>query len=168
MKYHGSVPDHVDQVLAQWRAVRPDLDVEAMGTIGRLARLHALAGPRIEATLRSHGLGVGEFDVLAALRRSGAPHEMLPSALARLLMLTPAGMTNRVDRLEAAGLVERRADPGDRRSTRILLTAEGLATVDAAVTDHVATEAALLSPLTAAERGTLDTLLQKLLAALEA
>src|SRR5688500_5222339 len=96
-KYHRGV-DHVDALIAQWREQRPDLDLAPMATIGRLGRLHALASARIEGVLREHGLGIGEFDVLAALRRAGPPHAMAPSALARLVMLTAAGMTNRVDR----------------------------------------------------------------------
>jgi DNA-binding MarR family transcriptional regulator len=161
------VVDHVDRLVEQWQRERPDLDLDAMALLGRLGRLQALAGREVEAVLQQHGLNVGEFDVLAALRRAGAPNEMAPSALARLVMLSPAGMTNRVDRLEAAGLVERRADPEDRRSQRIALTAAGRKLVDAAVTDHVANEVELLSPLTKAERKELDRLVRKLLGPLE-
>ena len=103
--------------------------------------------------------------MLASLHRAGPPHEMAPSAIARLLALSPAGMTNRVDRLEAAGLVERRADPDDRRSTRVRLTPAGQERVDAAVGDHVANEERLLEPLSADERRELDRLLSTLLAA---
>ena len=157
----------MDALVEQWRRQRPDLDLAPMATIGRLGRLHALASNRIEAVLREHGLGIGEFDVLAALRRAGEPYAMPPSALARLVMLTAAGMTNRVDRLVAAGLVEREPDPDDRRSVVVRLTAEGRKVVDAAVTDHVANEARLLEPLGERERETLDRLVRKLLAALE-
>lgn len=160
--------DHVDEVIAQWRAARPDLDPAPMATFGRLARLSAHATRSIEEVLARHGLGIGEFDVLATLRRAGEPFEMSPGGLARLLMLSPAGMTNRVDRLEAAGLVERRADPDDRRRSAIVLTAQGRRTVDGAVTDHVENEASLLSGLTRGERRTLDDLLRKLLRGVEA
>jgi DNA-binding MarR family transcriptional regulator len=159
--------DHVDALVAQWREQRPDLDLAPMATIGRLGRLHALASARIESVLREHGLGIGEFDVLAALRRAGEPFAMAPSALARLVMLTAAGMTNRVDRLVAAGLVEREPDPDDRRSVVVRLTPEGRTLVDAAVTDHVANEARLLEPLSERERETLDRLVRKLVAGLE-
>jgi len=157
----------VDALVAQWREQRPDLDLAPMATIGRLGRLHALASARIESVLREHGLGIGEFDVLAALRRAGEPFAMAPSALARLVMLTAAGMTNRVDRLVAAGLVEREPDPDDRRSVVVRLTPEGRALVDGAVTDHVANEARLLEPLSERERETLDRLVRKLVAGLE-
>jgi DNA-binding MarR family transcriptional regulator len=159
--------DHVDALVAQWREQRPDLDLAPMATIGRLGRLHALASARIESVLREHGLGIGEFDVLAALRRAGEPFAMAPSALARLVMLTAAGMTNRVDRLVAAGLVEREPDPDDRRSVVVRLTPEGRTLVDGAVTDHVANEARLLEPLSERERETLDRLVRKLVAGLE-
>src|SRR5690349_2401527 len=112
-----------------------------MATIGRLGRLHALAGRSIEDVFATHGLNAGEFDVLAALRREGDPFVLTPSALARTLMLSPAGMTNRLDRLVERGLVDRRADPDDRRSVLVALTPEGRRVVDAAVTDHVANEA---------------------------
>lgn len=160
------VGDDVDDVIGQWRAVRPDLALrlDAMATFGRLGRLHAHASKAIEAVLLTHGLSVGEFDVLAALRRSGEPHELTPTALSRLLMLSPAGMTNRIDRLERAGHVERRADPGDRRSSLIGLTPAGLALVDRAVGDHVANEAQLLAAFTPAQRREFDALLRALLA----
>lgn len=124
--------DAVDDVVDQWRRERPDLPMEAMATLGRL----------------------GEFDVLAGLRRAGPPYVAAPSRLTRMPMLSPAAMTNRLDRLETAGLVA--------------LTDAGFATVDAAVTDHVALEEELLGPLTAAQRRGLDDGLRALLASLEA
>lgn len=159
--------DHVDRLVEQWRSVRPDLELDPMATFGRLGRLHTYASRAIEEVFRRHGLSIGEFDVLAALRRAGAPHVMTPTALARLVMLSPAGMTNRLDRLEAAGLVARRPDPEDRRSSLVVLTEAGLALADTAVTEHVANETALLAGLTRAERRSLDQLLRKLLRSLE-
>jgi DNA-binding MarR family transcriptional regulator len=157
--------DPVDELLAQWRRERPDLaeDLPAMGTIGRLGRFVALAGRSIDDVFAAHGISTGEFDVLAALRRAGAPHVMTPTALTRTLMLSPAGMTNRLDRLEAAGHIERRADPDDRRSLLVVLTRQGRELVDAAVTDHVANEARLLGALSPRQRSTLDGLLRALL-----
>jgi DNA-binding MarR family transcriptional regulator len=134
-----------------------------MATIGRLGRLHALASRTIAEVFAAHGLQIGEFDVLAALRRSGDPFTMKPTDLARVLMLSPAGMTNRVDRLDAAGWIERHNDPDDRRSSLVRLTDEGRSLVDRAVTDHVANEARILEPLSAAERAALDRALRKLL-----
>ncbi len=156
-------PDHVDRLIEQWARERPDLDLEPMATIGRLGRLHALATRTIADVFAHHGLQIGEFDVLAALRRNGDPFVMKPTDLARVLMLSPAGMTNRVDRLEAAGWIERRNDPDDRRSSLVRLTDEGRQLVDRAVTDHVANEARLLEPLSPTERTSLDRALRTLL-----
>ena len=107
--------DAVDRVIAQWTAERPDLDLAAMATFGRLGRVAAHLTRAIEAVPAAHGLTLGEADVLWCLRRSGEPYTLTPSVLARTLLLSPAGTTNRIDRLEAAGLVERRLDPDDRR-----------------------------------------------------
>jgi DNA-binding MarR family transcriptional regulator len=156
-------PDHVDDLVEQWARERPDLDLAPMATIGRLGRLHTLASRAIADVFARHGLQIGEFDVLAVLRRSGEPFSMKPTDLARMLMLSPAGMTNRIDRLEAAGWIERRTDPDDRRSSLVRLTAEGRKLVDRAVTDHVANEARLLEPLSPTERAALDRALRTLL-----
>ena len=155
--------DHVDELIAQWERERPDLELTAMAIFGRLGRAHVHVSRAIEETFASHGLNVGEFDVLAALRRAGAPFTLRPTDLARMLMLSPAGMTNRLDRLEGAGWVERRPDEHDRRSSWVVLTAAGRKLVDRAVADHVANEARLLAPLSATERAALDRALRKLL-----
>ncbi|WP_433087903.1 MarR family winged helix-turn-helix transcriptional regulator [Dactylosporangium sp. CA-052675] len=158
-----TTPDDVDRIIEQWRRERPDLDLDAMATFGRLGRLYGLLGRAVDATFAAHGLQRGEYDVLAALRRAGAPYELIPSALADTLMLSRAGMTNRLDRLEEAGLVERRANRDDRRSLRVALTPEGLRLVDAVTTEHVANESRLLAALTPAERAALDGIARKLL-----
>ena len=159
--------DPVDSLVQQWHRERPDLPMDrlhAMATIGRLGRLSTLAGRAIERTFATHDLQIGEFDVLAALRRSGEPFELTPSRLVRQLMLSSSAMTNRLDRLEERALVRRRPDPDDRRGTIVSLTDEGRALVDAAVTDHVETESDLLAPLDAAQRRQLDDLVRQLLA----
>lgn len=163
----GRSGDHVDELIAQWARERPDLELGAMATFGRLGRYHAHANRAIEQVFTAHGLSVGEFDVLAALRRSGEPFAMRPTDLARTLMLSPAGMTNRLDRLEAAGWVLRTADRTDRRSSSVQLTPAGREVVDRVVGDHVANEADLLAPLSANEREVLDRALRKLLARFE-
>jgi DNA-binding MarR family transcriptional regulator len=158
-------PDVVDELIAQWRRARPDLtsDLDAMATVGRLGRLHARIRSRIDEVLAEHGLSVGEFDVLAALRRAGEPFVLRPIDLARSLMLSPAGMTNRIDRLESAGRIARRADPDDRRSMLVVLTPAGRDAIDGAVTDHLANEASLLAPLSPAQRHAFDHALRLLL-----
>jgi len=161
-------PDPVDQIVAQWRAIRADLDLRAMALVGRLGRIAGVLQREIATVLDQHELAIADFDVLAALRRAGPPHRLNPSHFAKALMLTSGTITNRLDRLEARGLIERLDDPDDRRGTLVALTAKGKAAVDAAVGDHVANEARLLAGLTKAERTELDRLLRKLLASLDA
>jgi DNA-binding MarR family transcriptional regulator len=158
----------VDVLIGQWQAVRPDLELAPMATFGRLGWVHTRARRAIDTVFERHGLTIGEFDVLAALRRAAEPRALTPTALSRLLELSPAGMTNRFDRLEGAGLIERRPDPKDRRSSLVVLTDAGRQRVDAAVAEHLDNEASLLAGLTRTERRTLDELLRKLLASLEA
>lgn len=160
-------PDPVDLIVAQWRAIRADLDLRAMAIVGRLGRLAGVLQREIAGALDAHELAIADFDVLAALRRAGPPHRLNPSHFAKALMLTSGTITNRLDRLEARGLIERLDDPDDRRGTLVALTAKGKAAVDAAVGDHVANEARLLTGLTKTERAELDRLLRKLLASLE-
>lgn len=159
--------DPVDAIVAQWQRERPDLDLEAVAMVGRLGRLLVLAQRAIETVFTRHGLRRGEFDVLAALRRSGEPFELNPSTLADTLMLSRAGMTGRVDRLESVGLVRRVADTHDRRTVRVALTPAGRELVDTVVTEHVANEAEILSVLTPDERRELDRLTRILLNGLE-
>jgi DNA-binding MarR family transcriptional regulator len=161
-------PDAVDAVLDQWRRERPELDVEPMGTVARLGRVAGAVEQAVAAELRRHGLSIGEFDVLAALRRAGAPHTLSPTELARTVVLSPGAMTNRLDRLEEDGLISRRLSKRDRRSFDVTLTPSGLERVDAAVSDHVANEARLLAALSPTERRRLDAILRRLLTARDA
>jgi DNA-binding MarR family transcriptional regulator len=160
--------DQIDAILAQWRRERPDLDVTPLGLFGRLFRSVQLADAALAMELARHDLQAGWFDLLAALRRAGAPYELNPTQLMRATMLSSGGMTKRLDRLAEAGLVERRPDPADRRSTLVRMTRRGKAIVDRAVEAHVANEKRLLRSLTPAEQRTLDDLLRKFLAELEA
>jgi DNA-binding MarR family transcriptional regulator len=159
--------DDVDDLIDQWRAQRPDLQPEVMGIFGRFGRVWSHATTAIEATLAEWNLQLGEFDVLAAIRRAGPPFTVAPSRLTRSLMLSPSGITSRLDRLEKAGLIERKPSPDDRRSLLVVLTASGKRVVDQAVTAHVANETKLIAALSAAERRTLDQLLRTLLRSLE-
>ncbi len=157
----------MDLILAQWSRERPDVDVTALGIMGRLFRAAQLADARLAEGIAQHDLQPGWFDLLAALRRAGKPFELNPTQLMATTMLSSGGMTKRLDRLEDAGLVERRPDPSDRRGTLVGLTRKGQAIVDAALVTHVGNEDLLLEPLSASERLTLDALLRKLLTGLE-
>jgi DNA-binding MarR family transcriptional regulator len=159
--------DHVDELLAQWRRERPDLDVAPLGVYGRLFRVVQLSDDELTEGLAQYGLQQGWFDLLAALRRAGAPYELNPTSLMRATLLSSSGMTKRLDRIEEAGLIERRADPNDRRGTLVRLTRRGMNVIDQAVETHVGNEERLLGVLTAAERRTLDRVLKSLLIELE-
>ena len=159
--------DHVDRILAQWQRERPDLDVSAMGLLGRFTRLRNHIGREIEKTFAERGLTSASFDVLAALRRSGSPFQLSPGELLATTMVSSGTMTNRIDQLEKAGLVERLDNPEDRRGVLIALTPQGLKRVDAAVTDHVANQQRLVAGIEPDEREALDALLRKFLAVFE-
>ncbi|MCF3100800.1 MarR family transcriptional regulator [Streptomyces roseoverticillatus] len=158
--------DHVDQVLAQWAVRRPDLDVSPMAVIGRLSRLSRLVDAELRRTFAAHGLDSASFDVLATLRRSDPPHSLTPAELMRSSMVTSGAITQRLDRLEARGLVSRSPSASDGRSVVVALTGAGRDLIDEALPDHVATEARLLSALTEGERDALATVLGTLLESL--
>lgn len=159
--------DPVDKILAQWRQERPDLDVSPMGIIGRVTRLAKHLEQAIQETFSEFGLTVGEFDVLATLRRSGHPYQLSPTELFNTLMVSSGTMTHRVDRLEQAELVQRIPDLSDRRGTQIKLTDKGFDIIEKAVEAHVVNEHRILSGLDVSEREVLTQLLRKLLVSFE-
>jgi DNA-binding MarR family transcriptional regulator len=159
--------DSVDAMLEQWKRERPDLDVTATGVFGRISRIAGLVEQSMERVFEPHGLTVADFVVLAALRRSGPPYQLTPTALSRAMMVTSGGTTKRLDRLEARGLIRRNPDPNDRRGTLVTLTDTGLATIDTLESENVQNEQRLLAPLPQDERATLTQLLRELLVAIE-
>jgi DNA-binding MarR family transcriptional regulator len=163
-----AMADHSDAVVAQWREQRPDLDPSPMATFTRLWRASRAADEALRAVFAQHGLEAGWFDVLATLRRNGAPYRLSAGTLARGLVMTTGGMTKRLDKLQAAGLVSRTPDPDDRRGVLVSLTKRGLKVVDHAVEDHLSNEARLLEGLSDREVRALNATLAKLLAAWEA
>lgn len=161
------LPDAVDAILAQWGRERPDLDVTPMGVLGRLKRISLRLAEEMEKTWQAHGLTRAGFDVLATLRRSGSPYSLSPGVLLESMMITSGTMTHRIDQLVKAGLVTRTPNPEDRRSMQVSLTAEGLAVIDAAVVDHVATQRRLLAALPDNEVAALDRVLRAWMTALD-
>jgi DNA-binding MarR family transcriptional regulator len=160
-------PDHVDLIVGQWQRERPDLDVAPLSLLGRLFRFAHLADSTLAEGVKPFGLQLGWFDLLAALRRAGAPYELNPKQLMETTLLSSGGMTKRLDRLVEAGLVERRPDPADRRGTLVCLTGHGKTTIDNALEAHVANEDRLLRSLNAADRHAFDSFLRTLLAEVE-
>ncbi len=158
--------DHAATVVEQWRAERPELDTSPILVIGRIHRIAAALTPELVAVYGRHGLGEGEFDVLATLRRQGAPYTLSPGELGERTMVSSGAVTKRVDRLAAQGLVERRPSASDLRSTRVVLTRKGRRVIDAAMDEHVVNEARLLAGLDPDERAALADLLGRLAATL--
>lgn len=159
--------DRIERVRADWAGECPDLDTSPMEIIGRILRTEHLAGARIRRVLRDGGLDRGGFDVLATLRRSGAPYRLTPTRLYQELVLTSGAITHRVDALAKAGLVERLSAGQDRRSNLVGLTAEGKSVADRAMAANLECEAGMIASLSAADRELLGTLLKRLLQGIE-
>lgn len=159
--------DRVARIQREWARERPDVDVRPQGVIGRLHRLGAYLTEELCVVYRKYGLGEGDFDVLAALRRAGAPFERAPGELAEHTMVTTGAMTKRVDRLERAGLVSRRTSESDGRGRVVALTPQGREVIDRAFSEHMANERRLLAALTEDEAAQLESLLVKWMAATE-
>ncbi|TWD84835.1 DNA-binding MarR family transcriptional regulator [Kribbella amoyensis] len=158
--------DHVDLVLAQWSERRPDLDASPMAVMGRLKRLAQLVDTELRRNFARYDLDSPSFDVLATLRRSNAEHSLTPAGLMRSSMVTSGAITQRLDRLEARGLVRRTPSETDGRGVRVTLTEEGLQVIDAVLPAHVETEDKLLQALSGPEREALASTLRTLLESL--
>ena len=159
--------DYVDGLMGDWGREQPAVDLSPMGVVNRVLRTGQLVQARLDVVAASHGLGrKGDLDVLSALRRNGRPYEQTPSWLARAVQLTTGGMTNRLDRLEVAGLVERRPDPADRRGVLVRLTDAGVELVDEAFAAALAEQRRMLADLDDRDRATLAELLERLLVSL--
>lgn len=160
--------DATAAMVAQWHRERPDLDATPMLVIGRLFRVTDAADQRLRPLFAAAGLGNGDFDVLAALRRSGPPYALSAGELSRTVLVTTGAITKRVDRLEARGLVSRTVAEHDSRGRLVTLTAEGVALTDELFAAHLDNQRRLLAGLTEPERERLAELLQRLAATLDA
>jgi DNA-binding MarR family transcriptional regulator len=158
-------PDAVDRITSQWQDVRPDVDSSPIAVIGRVSRLSRLVDRRLTESFARFGIESWMYDVLATLRRSGEPYELSAGDLVRHTMVTTGAITNRIDRLEQRGLVER-TSTDDRRKVIVRLTAQGLAVVDEVVVAHMATERDLLAALSPRQQDDLAKLLRTTLVAL--
>jgi DNA-binding MarR family transcriptional regulator len=160
--------DEVDRLVAGWRGALPELDVSALEVLSRVTRLARHLDRQRTLVFARHDLETWTFDVLAALRRAGPPHQLSPGQLLAQTLVTSGTMTNRIDRLEHRGLVRRRPDPADARSTRVQLTSAGRKRVDAAIGDLVTREDAILGTLDPDERARLAGLLRRVVAPFDA
>jgi DNA-binding MarR family transcriptional regulator len=154
--------DAVDRILGQWRRERPDIvdDLWPMGLVGRVQRLDRILDRELKAFYAKRDLELWEADVLLTLRRAGPPYALTPGALLKAAMITSGAMTNRIDRLEAKGLVRRSPGADDRRSVHVQLTPRAIELIDELFAEHIANEARMFAALTADEREQLATLLR--------
>ncbi|MCW2900439.1 MAG: putative transcriptional regulator, MarR family [Streptosporangiaceae bacterium] len=160
--------DEVDRLVVAWQEERPDLDVEPLQVLSRVSRLARHLDRARRAVFVAHELESWEFDVLTALRRAGKPYQLSPGRLLRANLVTSGTMTNRIDRLAAAGLVERHPDPQDKRGVLVELTEAGRTRVDGTFADLLDRERELLGGLSAAEQRQLAGLLRTLLVPFDA
>jgi len=152
--------DEVDRLIAAWKRERPDLDLAPLSVLSRITRIaRHLDIARRDAFGDLENWG---FDVLAALRRAGAPHQLSPGQLMQETMVTSGTMTNRLNRLEELDLITREQDPDDGRGSLVTLTKAGVRAVDSALEDLLDNERKLLKALTAKDRDTLAELLSTL------
>jgi DNA-binding MarR family transcriptional regulator len=158
--------DAVDAIVEEWAAVRPEVDSSPIEVIGRISRLSRLVDRRLAENFARHGIEAWMYDVLATLRRGGAPYELTAGDLVDRTMVTTGAITNRIDRLLERGLVERFPGADDRRRVIVRLTAAGLDLVDEVVEGHLAVEREILSPLSDRQQQQLSGQLRSILLAL--
>ncbi|MET7630012.1 MarR family transcriptional regulator [Streptomyces sp. NBC_01724] len=154
--------DAVASIVEDWRRERPDLDTAPLEVFGRLHRAFLRYSAAISRPVERKGLSMAGFDVLTALRRAGAPFRRTAGELADSGLISSAGVTLRIDRLEKDGLILRERDPQDRRVVHSRLTDEGLSTIDELFSEHLENERRMLAGLTPAECRQLARLLEKL------
>jgi DNA-binding MarR family transcriptional regulator len=159
--------DEVDRIVVAWRRERPDLDVAPLEVLSRVTRLARHLDRARSAAFARHQLETWEFDVLAALRRSGPPYRLSPGQLVAQTMVTSGTMTNRIDRLAGRGLVRRLPDPADGRGVMVRLEDSGRLLADAALADLLQVERGVLAVLEPGENERLAGLLRDLLITLE-
>ena len=165
--YDPDVPDHVDRVEAGWRRERPDIDVSSVGIVTRIWRIGRHLDRHRKDRLEALGTDRVALDVLAMLRRAGPPYRRTAGELQQSALITSGGMSQRLERLEAVGLISRHMHPTDRRKVEVALTATGMALVDEVTGELLANESQLLDVLDGAEQAQLRALLKKLLSTFE-
>lgn len=162
-----SQPDFVDLIVEQLDAELPTAGAEAIAPIARFGRLNSRLHKPVTDWIGQHGLREAEYNVLAALRRSGAPYRLAPSDMSRAMLFTSGGLTPVLDRLEQRGLIEREPDTADRRKLKVRLTPAGMALHAKAFDSYVEIATKLTSVLSTEQREQLNDLLRILLRSLE-
>ena len=155
--------DAIDRVISQWAKEKPELDTEPMAIMGRLMRIAKHMENHVAELHKRYDLKMGEFDVLATLRRSGQPYRLTPSELISSMMLTSGAMTNRLDKLEKKGLIAREHSKEDRRSVTVELTEKGFELIDSLIEQHLQAQHELMGSLSSAEKVQVNQALKLLL-----
>ncbi|KAB0465966.1 transcriptional regulator [Vibrio kanaloae] len=159
--------DAIDRVVEQWAKEKPELETEPMAMMGRIMRIAKYMETQVAELHKKYDMKLGEFDVLATLRRSGKPYRLTPSELIGSMMLTSGAMTNRLDKLEAKGLISREHSKEDRRSVSVQLTKDGLILIDQMMTEHVEMQKKLVKSLSASQKKNTNQILKTWLSAYE-
>lgn len=152
--------DAIDKVVGQWAQEKPDLNTEPMAIMGRLMRIAKYMETEVAQLHKRYDLKLGEFDVLATLRRSGAPYRLTPSELIDSMMLTSGAMTNRLDKLESKGLIEREHSKEDRRSVTVELTQDGFALIDQIIEEHAEVQTKLVEGMSSNQKKQINSILK--------
>lgn len=159
--------DQIDRIVGLWKKARPDLKLDSTKVVGRIVRLEYFITRRVLQDLAHYGLNVGEFDVLAALRRYPSTFQLSPNQLQNMVLISSGALTNRINRLESRGLVSRAQAEHDKRGVIVTLTELGFNVLEEAIGHHLAAEAELANTLSSAEQQQLQGLLKKMLLAIE-
>ncbi|WP_341665032.1 MarR family transcriptional regulator [Vibrio sp.] len=159
--------DAIDRLVEQWAREKPELDTEPMAIMGRLLRVAKYMENEVAQLHKQYDLTLGEFDVLATLRRSGEPFQLTPSELIDSMMLTSGAMTNRLDKLTSKGLIIRQNNQSDRRSLPVQLTKQGVLLIDRVVEEHVVIQRQLVKGLSQEQKKQISLNLKCLMYELE-
>lgn len=159
--------DGIDRVVQDWRRERPDIDVSSIGIVSRVWRVSRLLEQARKERLAELGTDRVTLDVLAMLRRSGAPYRLTAGQLTHGSLITSGGVSQRLEKLEKAGMITRHIDTRDRRRIEVELTAEGMRLVDSVLADLMEHESKLLEELSETDQDDLRRTLKKLLARFE-
>lgn len=161
MEKPGEKGDRLGLMLDRWRASSPDLDFSPLEVTTRVLRAAHLIQTRLDRIAAAYGLSHrGDLETLTELDMIGP---LTPSRLADDLLLTSGGMTVRLNRLQAAGLVERQPNPRDGRGVLVHLTPAGQALAHDALATLLETQSAMVGALEQSDRGRLAQLLRSLL-----
>ncbi len=158
--------DLIEQIVQDWQRSNESLDTSGTEIIGRIVRLSSLIGKKVDENLAQYDLVVGEFDVLAALLRADK-HQLTPTQIQAVILISSGGLSNRINRLEKSGYIVRLPDPADRRGVIVELTAEGKALIEKIVPTHLAVENSLIESMSKADAASLQYLLRGLLIVLD-